>query len=121
MAQSVLTEEKQIRVLEAVKKNPSLTQAEMAQIIGCKRSTVEHWFRGDYQGWNAKYRQALREAFDALEGPAIQCMNNLIKDKNFQAAKYVLDNKDYGATQKVSADINGEVVINISIDDDSQS
>ena len=121
MAQRELCETKQNRVLDAVRKNPSLRQFEMAQIIGCKNSTIKDWFRDNTLGWNEKYKQALRDAFNSLEGPAIQCMTELIKDKNFQAAKYILDNKDYGAPTKVSAELNGEVVINIGIDDDSQS
>lgn len=81
MAQRELCETKQNRVLDAVRKNPSLRQFEMAQIIGCKNSTVKDWFRDNTLGWNEKYKQALRDAFNSLEGPAIQCMTELIRIK----------------------------------------
>ena len=104
--------------LEMVRQNPSITYQQIADALGIGRTAIRNWVRNDTCNWNERYKQTLKEAFNALEGPAIQAMSNLIEQNNFQAAKYILDNKNYGATQKISADVNGDITLDVTIEEE---
>jgi uncharacterized protein YjcR len=103
--------------LRMIKANPAIKFAEIARRLKLSSSAISKWKSEDIYGWSARYQQALKEAFSELEGPAIQTMGKLIDEGNFQASKYVLDNKNYGATQKIDANINGDITINVSIEE----
>jgi hypothetical protein len=45
-------------------------------------------------------------------------MISLAAEGNIQAAKYVLDSMDYGATQKIEANVKNDVVIRIGYEDE---
>ena len=104
------------KALEWFRNDPSLTFAAVDEALGYHTSAVSKWYHANTCNFRDKYDALLREEFAALEGPAIKCMSDLIKeDRSFQAAKYVLDNRGYKAAEKIEADINTD--INIIIDE----
>lgn len=105
-------------VLEIVRKHPEMPMTLLSESIGMGRNRVNEWYRYDVDGFKARYEEALRDAFNRLEGLAIKTMGDLLVDGSFQAAKYILDNRNYGAAQKVKADISGDMDINIVIGDE---
>lgn len=111
------TEAKIVMVLGYIEEHPGLSLNKVSEAVGVPRSTINHWITNNAHDWNARYREALRRSFERLELPAIKALNELVNEKNFQAVKYVLDNRDYGATQKISADVKSDVNITISLDE----
>ena len=109
------TEALQEQACEIIRKNPALSYAEVSRQLGLNEGTVWQWYKRDTRGFKAKWEEALQDSFSRLEGLAIQTMADLLVDGSFQAAKYVLDNKNYGATQKIKADVDSSVDINITI------
>ena len=107
----------QNRSLEILAQNPSISYKALSEAIGIGKDCVGRWYRDNVDGYQQRYDQVLKEAFNKLEGLAIQCMADLIVDGNFQAAKYVLDNRGYKAEDKIKADITGDIDINISIEE----
>lgn len=107
----------QARACNIVRENPSLSYAAVGKMLNLDERTVWQWYSRDTHGFKAKWDEALQDAFKRLEGLAIQSLGDLVEEKNFSAVKYVLDNRNYGATQKIKADVDSSVDINISIGD----
>lgn len=112
-----ITAANQDAALRMIKANPSIKFADIARRLKLSPSTITKWKSENIMDWAVRYQQTLREAFDELEGPAIETMGKLIKDGNFQASKYVLDNKNYGAAQKIDANVSGDITIDVTIED----
>jgi hypothetical protein len=108
---------KQKLALDVLKQNPALSATGIAKQLGWPEDTVRQWYRRDTNGFKAKWDEALHDAFDRLEGLAIQCMGDLIVNGNFNAAKYVLDNKGYAAPKKIEAEVNANQTITITIEE----
>ena len=108
-------DELQKRACDIIRQNPALSYSAVGKQLGLNERTVWQWFDRDTHGFKEKWNTALQDAFARLEGLAIQTMADLLVDGSFQAAKYVLDNRNYGATQKIKADVDSNVDINISI------
>lgn len=106
---------KQETALNVLRKNPAMSATAIAKELGWPEDTVRQWYRRDTNGFKAKWEAALHDAFDRLEGLAIQCMGDLIVDGHFQAAKYVLDNRGYKAEDKVN--VSGDMDIKINIEE----
>lgn len=102
---------------EMLRKNPGLSFCAISKQLGLGDNTVRRWYRNDLNGFQNKWDEALKDAFHRLEGLAIQCMGDLIVDGNFQAAKYVLDNRGYKPVDKVEAKVDATQDINIVIGD----
>lgn len=107
----------QEQACEIIRKNPSMSYSAVGEQIGVNKRTVWQWYDRDTNDFRAKWDKALQDSFARLEGLAIQTMADLLVDGSFQAAKYVLDNRNYGATQKIKADVDSTVDINISIEE----
>ena len=107
----------QAKACEIISRNPALSYAAVSKKLGLDERTVCQWYKRDTHGFKEKWDSALHDAFDRLEGLAIQALGDLIVDGNFSAVKYVLDNKNYGATQKIKADVDSSVDINITIEE----
>lgn len=103
--------------LEIVAQNPAITYKDICRALGIGECCVGRWYRSNLDGYRDRYDEVLKDAFNELEGAAIKCMADLIKDKNFNAAKYVLDNKGYKAEEKVKAEVSGDIDINITIEE----
>ena len=107
----------QAKACEIIRHNPALSYSAVGKELGLNERTVWQWYDRDTHGFRAKWDKALKDAFTRLEGLAIQALGDLIVDGNFSAVKYVLDNREYGATQKIKADVDSTVDINISIEE----
>lgn len=107
----------QEKACEIIRHNPGLSYAAVSRQLGLDDRTVWQWYHRDSRGFRAKWDKALQDAFARLEGLAIQALGDLVVDGNFSAVKYVLDNRNYGATQKIKADVDSTVDINISIEE----
>jgi len=105
------------RALELVRENPGISFTQIANALEINPNTVTSWKTRNTHNWNERYAEALNEAFSALEGPAIEAMSRLLEKDSFQAAKYILDNRNYGAAQKIQADVNTDVEINVTIEE----
>ena len=107
----------QAQACEIIRQNPALSYDAVGKKLGLAKRTVWQWYDRDTHGFKEKWDKALQDAFARLEGLAIQTMADLLVDGSFQAAKYVLDNRNYGATQKIKADVDSSVDINITIEE----
>lgn len=110
--------ELQEKSLQMFRENPMATLQSVSLALGLSHSCVFMWIKDDIDGYKARYQQALKDAFESLESNAIASLSSLIEDKNFQAVKYVLDNRGYSAPKEIKADVNGSMEININIDED---
>lgn len=99
-------EARQDMALEVLRTNPAMSARAISRELGWPENTVKQWYSRDTHGFRKKWHDTLHSTFDRLEGLAIQCMADLIVDGNFQAAKYVLDNKGYAAPKEIKADVN---------------
>lgn len=115
-------EARQAAALQILRKNPAMSAAAIARELGLHDETVKQWYDRDTHGFKQKWHDTLKESFSRLEGLAIQCMADLIVDGNFQAAKYVLDNKGYAAPKEVKADVNlaAQVVFIDDLEDENE-
>lgn len=104
--------------LEMVEKNPAMSFRAISLALGLSEGRVSRWYCDNRYNFKDRYEATLKKSFDGLEGLAIQCMGDLIVNGNFNAAKYVLDNKGYAAPKKIEADVNSTVQINIDIDEE---
>jgi hypothetical protein len=106
------------KALEWFRDDPSLSFSAVSEALGYESSnTVSHWYMRNTCGFKEKYDALLQAEFAALEGPAIKCMGDLIRDQHsFQAAKYVLDNRGYKAADKIEANLETNITVNIEGD-----
>ena len=115
-----LVDANQALVLEAVYKNPGLSYTAIERDLKLSEGIIKGWYYRDTHGFRQKYADTLKEAFNRLEGLAVQCMGDLIVNGNFQAAKYVLDNRGYAAPKEIKADVNATQNIVITIGEDEE-
>lgn len=104
------------KALEMVRQNPNMGMQEISLTLGLSKSTVWDWQRFNREGFGDRYRETLREAFNDLEAPAICALKDLIEDRNFQAVRYVLDNRGYKAADRVEQVTDNTVTITIQGD-----
>lgn len=109
------------QALSIVRKNPEISFKRLSETLGLSKSMVQQWYANDVDGFKDKYDEALKYAFNRLEGLAIKALGDLIVDGSFQATKYVLDNRGYKAEDKTKLTVDGNMDINIVIDDDEFS
>lgn len=101
------------KALEIIRNNPNIGMQEVSLTLGLSKSTVWDWQRFNREGFGDRYRETLKEAFNDLEAPAIGALKDLLDERNFQAVKYVLDNRGYKAADKVEQVSDTTISINI--------
>jgi hypothetical protein len=97
--------------IEAMLANPSATYVELAEIVGCNRNTITEWKRN--KEFMEEYNKRLKEMWKDSEAIAVKTMINLASNGDFKASKYILDSMDYAPAQKIEADLNTNIVIEI--------
>lgn len=107
------------QALELVKQDPGISFKKMAETIGLSSSTCNRWYQDDVDGFHDRYHEALKYAFNRLEGLAIRTLGDLLVDGNFQATKYVLDNRGYKPVDKSEVDMTANIQIDYGDDDES--
>lgn len=111
MPQKTLVKKKVDKALEWFAANPFLTFKEVNDALG--GNYCSQWYYANTHGFRDRYDAILQQAFAELEAPAIMGMKDLIEQRNFQACKYVLDNRGYKAVEKVEANIKNDINITI--------
>lgn len=102
---------RQLACIEAMLAKPSASHIELAEIVGCNRNTILVW--KNKPEFQAEYKKRLKEVWADAEGIAVKTMVKLAEEGSFQASKYILDAHDYAPAQKIEADINTSIEINI--------
>lgn len=105
------------KALEIVKERPDISFKRLAEEVGLSSSSCQRWYADDIDGFKERYHEALRYAFNKLEGLAIRTLGDLLVDGNFQATKYVLDNRGYKAEDKTNLTVSGDMDIKINIEE----
>lgn len=102
---------KQKALAELMVSNLKLTNVEYAKEIGIDPKTLYKWKKMDeFQDY---MHQCCIEKFKSLEDLAIEKLRENIEKRNQKAIEYALDYLGYKATQKVEADVNTDIVINV--------
>lgn len=98
--------------IELMLANPNWSICKLAEELGVNRNTVADWKKNNKE-FREEYQRRLREMWEDCEGIAVNTMKNLATEGSFQASKYILDSLGYAPTQRIEADINTDVIINI--------
>ncbi len=102
---------KQLKLIEAILANPSMPHTELAQLVGINRNTITVWKR--QEEFQAALSARLQELWKDSEVIAVDTMRKLASEKDFRAAKYILDSLGYAPAQKIEADLHTDIEINI--------
>lgn len=108
---------KQIKAIELLVYKPHMTQNMIAKEVGVHRDTIRRW-REETPEFKEALDKATKERWKAAEQMAVNTMINLMSEGNYQATKYVLDSMDYGAAQKIEANVKNDVVIRIGYEEE---
>lgn len=100
-------------VLEIWLANPLLSFNEIAEKAGISNSTFNRYRK--HEGFMKEYDTRCRERFRSLQAKAMEQMEILMEQGNWNATKYALDGNDYGGKQKL--EIN-TTTIKVSIDEE---
>lgn len=107
------------KAIEIVKNDPSISFKRLSETIGLSQGMCQKWYADDVDGFHDRYHDALKYAFNRLEGLAIRTLGDLLVDGNFQATKYVLDNRGYKPVEKSEVDMTANIQIDYGDDDES--
>lgn len=103
---------KQLACIELMLANPTMSVCKLAEEVGVNRNTISDWRRNNKE-FQEEYKKRLQEIWKDSEGIAINTMRNLAIEGDFKASKYILDSLGYAPVQRIEADINQDVIINI--------
>jgi len=109
---------KQLEAIEILVTQPHKSYCMISQELGINRETLRRWRANEE--FQAALQAKLEETWKAAEALAVNTMINLCGEGDYKAAKYILDSLGYAPTTKVDANVNGEISINISIDEDDE-
>lgn len=102
---------RQRNLIEFMVENPALPEYECAKQCGVARSTFYDWKK------KPEFREFLdnriKEVWADGHRMAVETMLSLCREGEYSAAKYILDNLGYAATQKIQADVSTTININI--------
>lgn len=104
---------RQLEFIEYLLANPLVTNTKAGEEIGVSRNTIAEWkSRPEFQ---KEYRRRLDEKWRDSELMAMETMQNLAREGDYKAAKYILDSLGYAAPTKIEADVNAktDIVINV--------
>lgn len=107
---------KRIELLEAMLSNPMMSDVKLGELLNLNNKTVGKWRKEPE--FQEEMKKRLAEQWKAAESLAQKKMIELANDGCFQANKYILDSLGYAPAQKIEAEVNQEVVINIGWEED---
>lgn len=102
---------RQLKLIEAMLANPMMPDTALAEELGINRNTVREWKRKPE--FQAELKARLAEQWQDSERMAIETIQTLAREGDFKAAKYILDSLGYAPAQRIEADINSDIIINI--------
>lgn len=106
---------RQLAYIEFLLANPLITDIEAGKQMGVSRNTIAEW--KNRPEFKEEYKRRLKEKWDSAELMAIEMMQNLAREGDFRAVKYILDSQDYAPTTKIEAEVKEDLVIRIGYDD----
>ena len=101
------------KALEMFENDYTLTFSTVSVALGYSDKRCSRWYRDNTCGFKDKYDEIIKRRFAELEAPAIHSLSELVSEKNFQAVKYVLDNRGYKAPDKIEANLETNITVNI--------
>ena len=102
---------KRLELLEAMLAHPNLSDVKLGVLLNLNNKTVGKWRKEEE--FQAELKARLQQQWKDAERLAQKKMIELANDGNFQANKYILDSLGYAPAQRIEADINSDIVINI--------
>ena len=102
---------RQYELIEALIANPMKPDTEIAKELGINRNTVREWKRKPE--FKEELKARLNDIWGDSERMAMETMQTLARQGDFKASKYILDSLGYAPAQKIEADINSDIQINI--------
>ena len=103
---------KRLELLEAMLAHPMMSDVKLGELLSLNNKTVGKWRKEpEFQD---ELKARLADQWKDAERLAQQKMIELAGDGCFQANKYILDSLGYAPAQKIEADINTDIVINIT-------
>lgn len=104
---------RQDNLIEFMLDNPHLPETHCARACGVPNSTYFDWKKNDPY-FTEELDRRIKERWKDSERLAVDTMIGLMKEKNFNATRYILDNLGYKPVDKIQADVNNSITINIS-------
>jgi hypothetical protein len=102
---------KRLELLEAMLAHPNLSDVKLGVLLNLNNKTVGKWRKEEE--FQAELKMRLQQQWKDAERLAQKKMIELANDGNFNANKYILDSLGYAPAQRIEADINSDIVINI--------
>ena len=102
---------KQYELLEAMLTYPMMSDVKLAELLGLNNKTVGKWRKSPE--FQEELKKRLAQQWKDAESLAQKKMIELAADGNFNANKYILDSLGYAPAQRIEADINTDIIINI--------
>lgn len=103
---------KQIKAIELLVYSPHMKLNMIASEVGVSRETLHRW-RNDTPEFQKALDEAIKKRWKAAEALAVNGMIDLASEGNYNAIKYLLDNLGYKPVDKIQAEVNSDVIINI--------
>lgn len=109
-------EQNMAHVLEIWLANPLLSFAEIAEKAGISDATFNRYRKNE--DFMREYDSRCKARFKQLQAKALEQLEIMIEDGQWNATKYALDGNDFAAKQKVEIT---QKTITVSIDDEIES
>jgi hypothetical protein len=110
MAENHITT-RQMDFIEFMIANPLKTAKELCQEYGLSNNTYSTWRR--QPKFKEYLSKRLQEKWKDNELMAQATIEQLARDGDFKAAKYILDSLGYAPVQKVQAEVQTSITINV--------
>lgn len=110
---------KQKIALELLTNGEGLSYKEIAARAGVNPKTLWDWRKApEFTQFQDELKRLNDERWEALVDAARQAAYRLVNNDNQKMVEFVLKNEGYNPTNKIEADINQDVVINIGWEDE---
>lgn len=90
---------------------PAMSDVKLGELMNLNNKTVGKWRK--MPEFQAELKERLAKQWKDAESIAQRTMIDLAIEGDFKASKYILDSLDYAPTQKIEADVNTDIHINI--------
>lgn len=102
---------RQLALIEAMLANPMLSDVKLAEQLGINNKTVGVYKKNPE--FQAELDRRLKEKWKESERIAQETMIRLATKGDFKASQYILNSLGYAPAQKIEAEVNSDIVINI--------
>lgn len=109
--------EKQMMALELMTSGLGMKYKEIAEAVGVNVRTLWEWrTNSDYINFQEALKQINDERWLALADAARASAMRLVAADNQKMTEFILKNEGYNPSQKIEAEVNTDIVINIGED-----